>query len=83
MNTLFLMTPDAAARKLNLEFLGPVRVHGLQPGEGASAEVSDDGLGSCFETELPPLSVIPLSLYVEKTAVEVEKGVNGSSAELA
>jgi hypothetical protein len=83
MKTLFLMNPDAAARKLTLEFSGPVRLHGLQPGEGASAEVSEDGHGSCFETELPPLSVIPLSLYVEKTAVEVEKGANGSSAELA
>lgn len=83
MKTLFLMNPDASARKLTLEFSGPVRIHGMKQGEGASAEVSEEGYGSCFETELPPLSVIPLSLFVEKANQEIEKGANGSPAELA
>jgi hypothetical protein len=83
MKTLFLMNPDGVARKLTLEFSGPVRIHGLQGGEGASAEVSEETHGTCFETELPPLSVIPLSLFVEKSATATEKAEDGTQAELA
>jgi hypothetical protein len=79
MKTLFLINPDAEARKFSLEFSGPVRIHGMSQGEGASAEL--DGFGSCFETELPPLSVIPMSVFVKKT-VEAEKGADGTPAEL-
>lgn len=83
MKTLFLMNPDGVARKLTLEFSGPVRIHGMQGGEGAAAEVSEETHGSCFETELPPLSVIPLSLFVEKSANLSEKAEDGTQAELA
>jgi hypothetical protein len=83
MKTLFLMNPDAEARRLTLEFSGPVRIHGIRSGAGASAEVSEEGSGTCFETELPPLSVIPLSVFVEKSAPDPEKGIHGSAAELA
>jgi hypothetical protein len=66
-----------------LEFPSPVRIHGLQGGAGASAETGEEGSGSCFETELPPLSVIPISLFLENTAQEGEKAADGSPAELA
>jgi hypothetical protein len=83
MKTLFLMNPDPTARKLTLEFTGPVRIHGTSSGEGASAERSEQAHGKCFETELPPLSVIPLSLFVENEQSVVQKGEDGTQAELA
>lgn len=83
MKTLFLINPAAQAEKLTLEFPKPVRIHGLQAGAGASAEVSEEARGSCFETELPPLSVIPLSVFVEAEQKTVEKGSDGTQAELA
>lgn len=83
MKTLFLLNPDATARKLTLEFSGPVRIHGLQQGASASAERAEGAHGQCFETELPPLSVIPLTLFVEKTAPNPEKFDDGTQAELA
>ncbi len=81
MKTLFLLNPDAESRKLSLEFPQPVRIHGLTPGEGASAERHEAGL--CFEAELPPLSVIPLSVFVESVEQETEKSDDGTQAELA
>lgn len=81
MKTLFLMNPDAEARKLTLEFSGPVRIHGTSG--SASAESPEEGLGTCFETELPPLSVIPMSVFVKKLNAEPEKGIDGTQAELA
>ncbi len=84
MKTLFLMNPGTEAKKLTLEFSGAVRIHGASQGEGASAEVSGQGFGKCFETELPPLSVIPLSLLVERSAPSLwEKLEDGAPAELA
>jgi hypothetical protein len=83
MKTLFLINPDAEARKLALEFTGSVRIHGMSGGEGASAEISEEGFGSCFETELPPLSVIPMSIFVKKAPVDTtEKASDGTQAEL-
>jgi len=82
MKTLFLINPDATARKMALEFSGSVRIHGMSGGEGASAEISEEGFGSCFETELPPLSVIPMSVFVKKAPVETEKTIDGTQAEL-
>lgn len=85
MKTLFLMNPSTEAKKLTLEFTYPVHLHGAARGEGASAEQAEPGYGKCFETELPPLSVIPLSLQVERPAVKVidEKVEHGTPAELA
>jgi hypothetical protein len=83
MKTLFLINPSAQAEKLTLEFPKSVRIHGLQAGSGASAEVSEAAHGKCFETELPPLSVIPLSVFVESERAEAEKGKDGTEAELA
>ncbi|MGZ3658645.1 MAG: hypothetical protein ACXVCK_01050 [Bdellovibrionota bacterium] len=86
MKTLFLMNPETEAKKVSLEFASPVRIHGMQG--GASAENGEPG-GKCFETELPPLSVIPLSLFVERAPAEVaaaqeaEKAQDGTPAELA
>lgn len=82
MKTLFLINPDAVARKLALEFTGSVRIHGMSGGEGASAEISEEGFGSCFETELPPLSVIPMSVFVKKVPADTEKASDGTQAEL-
>ncbi|MGZ3711614.1 MAG: hypothetical protein ACXVBE_07650 [Bdellovibrionota bacterium] len=83
MKTLFLINPDTEARKLSLEFLGKVRLHGLKQGEGASAEQSEDAEGKVFETELPALSVIPLSIFVAAETAGVEKSEDGTQAELA
>lgn len=85
MKTLFLMNPGTEAKKLTLEFAGPVHIHGMSPGEGASAETGEQSFGKCFETEMPPLSVIPLSLQVERTAPRAveEKVEDGTPAELA
>ena len=84
MKTLFLMNPETEAKKVSLEFSSPVRIHGMHP--GASAE-SGEPAGKCFETELPPLSVIPLSVFVERPAKEIleslEKLEDGTPAELA
>jgi hypothetical protein len=86
MKTLFLMNPDTTARKVTLEFAGPVRIHGAG-GSGASADPGGSEMGAkCFETELPPLSVIPLSVFVERSAKEItieEKVEDGAPAELA
>lgn len=93
MKTLFLMNPEPEAKKLTLEFASGVRIHGT--GEGASAETG--GFGKCFDTELPPLSVIPMSLFVERPVQQIieqlelvggeKKSVkeqeNGTPAELA
>lgn len=91
MKTLFLMNPEPEAKKLNLEFSGPVRIHGMAAGEGAAAELAP--FGKCFETELPPLSVIPMTLFVERAApvaqemalekAQEEDSEDGTSAELA
>lgn len=83
MKTLFLMNPEPEAKKLTLEFSSGVRIHGT--GEGASAEVG--GFGKCFDTELPPLSVIPMSLFVERSAQlafdTMKEEEDGTPAELA
>lgn len=79
MKTLFLMNPEPEAKKLNLEFNGRVKIHGV-------SDSSDQSYGKCFETELPPLSVIPMSLFVERTQTSLETDKveeNGTSAELA
>ena len=82
MKTLFLMNPEPEPKKLLLEFAGTVRIHGMNA--GASAETGGQSHGNCFETELPPLSVIPLSLLVEKTQKSLEeKEEDGAPAELA
>jgi hypothetical protein len=81
MRTLFLLNPDGEARKLALEFPRPVRIHGM--GTGAGAEAAQEGKGSCFETELPPLSVIPMSIFLENTLQEGETSLDGDPAELA
>jgi len=85
MKTLFLMNPEPEAKKLTLEFNGRVRIHGMSQGEGASAESGDEGFGKCFETELPPLSVIPMSLFVERmnSVLQEKSEEDGTSAELA
>jgi hypothetical protein len=83
MKTIFLINPDARDRKLSLEFSGPVRIHGMKNGASAAAEQGEEGVGTCFESELPPLSVIPLSVVVEKLHSEEEKEVHGTPAELA
>jgi len=59
-----------------------VRIHGVTQGE---EEGSEQGFGKCFETELPPLSVIPMSLFVERVAIQTADKVeeDGTSAELA
>lgn len=64
MKTLFLMNPSPEPQKFQLEFTGNVRLHGLHNGSGASTEVAE-GAGKSFETELPPLSVIPLGVLLE------------------
>lgn len=69
MKTLFLMNPEPETKKLSLEFTSPVRIHGVNA--GAAAETGE-GLGKCFETELPALSVIPLSVFIER-ATKVEE----------
>lgn len=83
MRTLFLMNPEPEPKKLTLEFSGGVHIHGLDK-EGASAERAS-GYSKCFETELPALSVIPLSLEVERPAAKSaeEKESHGTPAELA
>ena len=83
MKTLFLINPDPEQRKLTLEFAGPVRIHGLRQGEGASTEQSAEAQGKCFETELPPLSVIPISVFVQNDQPAPEKDEDGTQAELA
>ncbi|MGE3261899.1 MAG: hypothetical protein AB7K68_08985 [Bacteriovoracia bacterium] len=83
MKTLFLVNPDTEQRKLALEFSGKVRLHGLQQGEGASAEQSEGAEGKVFETELPALSVIPLSIFVAAEPAVAEKSEDGTQAELA
>ncbi len=81
MKTLFLMNPEPEAKKLTLEFSGRVRIHGVTQREG---EGSEQGFGKCFETELPPLSVIPMSLFVERVSQSFDKvEEDGTSAELA
>lgn len=82
MKTLFLMNPGSNGEKLTLEFQKTVRIHGLRPGAGASAEVSEEARGNCFEMELPALSVIPLSVFVESEQ-NTGKGIDGTEAELA
>ena len=54
-------------------------------GEQAGAETGDQPAGKCFETELPALSVIPLSVFLEKPAKSAEEKVeeDGAPAELA
>ena len=88
MKTLFLMNPEPEAKKLTLEFSSGVRIHGS--GESAAAEAGP--FGKCFETELPPLSVIPMSLFVERTVQSFDQTAdqtqtteeeNGTPAELA
>lgn len=80
MKTLFLMNPEAEMKKVSLEFTHPVRLHG----SGSGAEAGEQGLGKCFETELPALSVIPLSVFVERPVKIVEEEVeSGAPAELA
>lgn len=81
MKTLFLMNPDPESRKLSLEFAHPVRIHG----SGAGAESGEQGSGNCFETELPALSVIPLTVFLEKPAKVSDEKVeeDGAPAELA
>lgn len=81
MKTLFLMNPDAGDRRIALEFSSPVKIHGNTNGAGATA--GEESFGTCFETDLPPLSVIPLSIFVENTQVELEKKPDGTQAELA
>lgn len=80
--TLFLMNPDPQGRKLTLEFSGVVRMQGMQEGAGATAELGDENQGKCFETELPPLSVIPLTVFVQNDQPAAEKGEDGTTAEL-
>jgi len=81
MKTLFLMNPEPEAKKLSLEFSGRVRIHGVTQGE---EEGGEQGFGKCFETELPPLSVIPMSLFVERISQAFDKvEEDGTSAELA
>jgi hypothetical protein len=80
MKTLFLMNPDSESRKLTLEFTHPAQIHG----SGAGAESGEGGAGKCFETELPALSVIPLSVVVERPRILMEETVaDGAPAELA
>lgn len=81
MKTLFLMNPDPETRKLTLEFPRAVRIHGA----GAGAEADTGNAGKCFETELPALSVIPLSIFVERAAKQPEEKAeeDGAPAELA
>lgn len=83
MKTLFLMNPGVESKKCTLEFAGNVRIHGLKPGAGASAELSEEAHGKCFETELPALSVIPLSIFVEREQQLEERSEDGTQAELA
>lgn len=80
MKTLFLMNPEAKDKKMNIEFGQNVRIHGVQNKNTQSAE--EEGPGTYFETELPPLSVIPLSVFVE-TINELERKPHGVEAELA
>jgi len=87
MKTLFLMNPETEARKVTLEFVSPVRIHGAG-GSGAAADhMGSEPGGLRFETELPPLSVIPLSVFVERASQETnaieERVLDGASAELA
>lgn len=79
MKTLFLMNPEPEAKKLTLEFSGRVRIHGVTQAEGG-----EQSYGKCFETELPPLSVIPMSLFVERISQAFDKvEEHGTPAELA
>ncbi len=82
MKTVFLLNPDSSAKKLSLEFARPVHIH--HPSGGASAEIPAESLGNTFETELPPLSVIPLSVFVQDLPKEkVEESSDGVETELA
>jgi hypothetical protein len=82
MKTLFLINPDSSARKLSLEFTKPVFVH-HPSGSGAKAEIPD-AMGNTFETELPPLSVIPISLFVQDPEPNIlEEPQDGIATELA
>lgn len=80
MKTLFLMNPEAKDKKMNIEFGQNVRIHGVQNKNTQSVE--EESPGTYFETELPPLSVIPLSVFVE-TINELERKPHGVEAELA
>ncbi len=83
MKTIFLINPDSSARKLSLEFARPVHIH-HSAGAGAAAEIPPESLGNTFETELPPLSVIPLSVFVQDLPkVKEEESSDGVATELA
>ena len=81
MKTLFLMNPEPETKKVSLEFTHPVRIHG----GGAGAESGEGPAGKCFESELPALSVIPLSVSVERAPQLIleETVEHGAPAELA
>jgi hypothetical protein len=83
MKTIFLINPDSSARKLSLEFARPVHIH-HSAGAGAAAEIPPESLGNTFETELPPLSVIPLSVFVQDLPKVIEEeSSDGVATELA
>lgn len=81
MKTFFLMNPTAQPKPLQLDFRSRVRIHGLQQSGGAVHGDEGDALGKSFETSLPPLSVIPLSVVEE--AEEIRESDDGTKAELA
>ena len=84
MKTLFLLNPSREAKNLSLHFVHEVSVQGLEPKAGNEA-----GEGKDFESSLPPLSVIPLTVFMEEhqfaeTSSKVEGHEHGrKQAELA
>lgn len=87
MKTLFLLNPTREAQPLCLHFKNEVSIHGLERKKG-----EDVGIGKDFETVLPALSVIPLTVFFdneealsrdEPSAVEKGSAHAGTQAELA
>ena len=83
MRTLFLMNSSTSPEKLELHFNQSVEVHGLSGG----AEGKSEAIGRNLDTTLPPLSVVPLTVLLKKSAEKTQREETtnhaGTAAELA
>ena len=83
MKTLFLMNSSSHKEKLNLDFTASVKIQGLEVSQKLDNPESG-ATGNSFEAELPPLSVIPISVFIEQeSAVSESRITDGIPAELA
>jgi hypothetical protein len=64
MRTLILINPEPKAQQVELDFHAKAKIQGLQLG-GGPAQSAEELPGTKFETELPGLSVIPLTVFLQ------------------